>query len=97
MIVNLSATLTVQHTMTHFVMQTLLCHYDVTIPRRALNMIFIQKKYRDAVVRNWFKVWCALKLLVLARRARHRANQPGGGGACAARASFERASKRQRS
>ena len=46
---------------------------------------------------DWFTVWCALKLLVLARRARKRAYEPGGCGARAAQANFERAAKRQRS
>ena len=78
------------------------CDADALVPLRrnhpsTRNMIFIQKKYRDAVVRNWFKVWCAFKLLALAQRARKRANEPGGCGARAAQANFERAAKRQRS
>merc|ERR1719453_1407515 len=64
--------------------------------RHRLGLSAPQRQYRTAVVRNWFKVWCAFKLLALAQRARKRANEPGGCGARAAQANFERAAKRQR-
>ena len=72
---------------------------DVVPLRRRpdFNKCAPQRQYRDAVVRNWFKVWCAFKLLALAQRARKRAYEPGGSGARAAQANFERAAKRQRS